>query len=88
MIQNQHLRHTKEQLEYNRIDKEYEFVKKRALVNFLTNSKLSSEAHFYQRTVNMLNQVTHFEQANLKNQLREIANGSVDTVLARVNDPT
>jgi len=35
----------------------------------------------------MLNQVTHFEQANLKSQLREIANGSVETVLARVNDP-
>ena len=35
MTQNQHLRHTKEQLEYNRIDSEYEFVKKRALVNFL-----------------------------------------------------
>ena len=87
MVQNQHLRETKEQLEYNRIDQEYEFVKKRSLVNFLTSSKLNSEAHFHQRTVNMLNQVTHFEQANLKGQLREIANGSVETVLARVNDP-
>ena len=87
MVQNQHLRETKEQLEYSRIDKEYEFVKKRSLVNFLTNSKLNSEAHFHQRTVSMLNQVTQFEQANLKGQLREIANGSVETVLGRVNDP-
>jgi len=55
MIQNQHLRHTKEQLEYNRIDSEYEFVKKRSLVNFLTNSKLTSEAHFHHRTISMLN---------------------------------
>jgi hypothetical protein len=37
MSQNQHLRHTKEQLEYSRIDREYDFVKKRALINFLTS---------------------------------------------------
>lgn len=55
MRQNQHLRHTKEQLEYNRLDREYDFVKKRALVNFLTQSKLASEAHFHGRTVSMLN---------------------------------
>ena len=36
----------------------------------------------------MLNQVTQFENANLKANLREIAVGSVDTVLARVQDPT
>lgn len=88
MVQNQHLRHTKEQLEYSRIDSEYEFVKKRSLVNFLTNSKLASEAHFHQRTVNMLNQVTSFENSNLKGQLREIAVGSVDTILAKVDDPS
>ena len=46
MKQTEHLRHTKEQLEYNRIDAEYEFVKKRALINFLTNSKLR-EALFF-----------------------------------------
>lgn len=38
-----HLRHTKEQLEYLRINEEYEYVKKRALVNFLTNEKLNLE---------------------------------------------
>jgi len=52
-----HLVHTKEQLEYNRIDKEYEFVKKRALVNFLTNSKLKADLHFHQRSVSMLNSI-------------------------------
>lgn len=66
MVQNQHLRHTKEQLEYSRIDREYDFVKKRALVNFLTQSKLASEHHFHGRTVSMLNQIQQFEQANLK----------------------
>jgi hypothetical protein len=49
------LRHTKEQLEYNRIDTEYQFVKKRSLINFLTNSKMNAEASFHTRTVSMLN---------------------------------
>ena len=53
--QNQHLRHTKEQIEYKRIDKEYEYVKKRSLINFLTNSKLNAEAAFHNRTIAMLN---------------------------------
>jgi len=87
MNQNRSLRHTKEQLEFNRIDKEYEFVKKRALINFLTNSKLNSEAHFHQRCVNMLNQIQTFENNNLKSTMKSIAVGSVDTVLARVEEP-
>lgn len=57
MIQNQHLRHTKEQLEYNRIDAEYEYIKKRAIINFLTNQKLLAESHFHSRTVAMLNSI-------------------------------
>lgn len=72
-------------MEYNRIDKEYEFVKKRALVNFLTNSKLSSEAHFHVRALSMLNQVQNFESANLKANMKEIAVGSVEKVLAMVD---
>lgn len=84
MTQNIALQHTKEQLEYNRVDKEYEFVKKRALVNFLTNSKLNSEAHFHTRTLAMLNSIQNFEQSNLKANMREIAIGSVDKVLAQV----
>ena len=88
MIQTQHLRHTKEQLEYNRIDSEYEFVKKRSLVNFLANSKLNSEAHFHQRALSMLNQVKYFENANLKANMREIAVGSLEKVIAQVNDPS
>lgn len=87
MVQNQHLRHTKEQLEYNRIDSEYEAVKKRALMNFLTNSKLDAEANFHNRTVSLLNNIENFEQANLKAQMREIAVGSVDKVFAMVDNP-
>lgn len=86
-IQNSHLRHTKEQIEYNRIDKEYEFVKKRALTNFLINSKLNAEAHFHQRTESMLKQIQNYEQSNLKNEMRNIVQGSLDTVMNYVEDP-
>jgi hypothetical protein len=51
MSQNLSLRFTKEQLEYDRIDKEYEYVKKRAL----TNTKLNAEASFHNRALAMLN---------------------------------
>jgi hypothetical protein len=87
MIQNQHLVHTKEQLEYRRVDKEYEYVKKRALINFLTNSKLDSEANFHSRAVNMLNQIQNFENANLKANMKEIAVGSVEKVLGQIETP-
>jgi hypothetical protein len=72
IAQSQHLRHTKEQLEYRRIDKEYEFVKKRALINFLTNSKLNAEANVHSRAHAMLNQIQNFEQSNLKTEMRNV----------------
>jgi hypothetical protein len=87
-VQTEHLRHTKQQLEYLRIDQEYEFVKKRSLVNFLTNSKLNAEANFHNRALSMLTQVRNFEQANLKNKMKEIAQGSLDKVFQQVNDPS
>ena len=87
MIQNQHLQHTKEQLAYDGIDKEYEFVKKRALTNFLTNSKLKAEANFHHRATSMLNLIQFYENANLKTQMKDIAQGSVDKILAQVQDP-
>jgi hypothetical protein len=60
--QTRHLRTTKEQLEYVRINAEYESVKKRALVNFLTNEKLNLEQHFHNRTLNMLKSISNYEQ--------------------------
>jgi acyl-CoA thioesterase FadM len=59
--QSEHMTHTKEQMEYMRIDSEYQFVKKRALINFLTNSKLNAEANVHTRTLSMLNQIQNFE---------------------------
>lgn len=88
MSQSKHLRHTKEQIEYRRIDKEYEFVKKRALINFLTNSKLNAEANIHSRTLSMLNQIQNFEQANLKNEMRNAVQGSIDKVFNYVQDPS
>jgi hypothetical protein len=82
------LRHTKEQLEYRRIDQEYEFVKKRSLVNYLTNTKLASETNFHHRTLAMLNSIKNFEQANLKAQMREITMGSLDKVFSLVDSPS
>jgi len=46
---------------YVRLNKEYDFVKKRALVNFLTNSRVDLENHFHSRTVNMLGSIERYE---------------------------
>ena len=68
-----HLEYTKEQLEYNRIHNEYRFIKKRALLNYLTNSRLNLEKHFHDRAVAMLNNVQNFETQNLSTQLKDVA---------------
>lgn len=86
MTQIKHLSHTKQQLEFNRIDHEYEFIKKRALINFLTFSKLNAEANFHSRCLNMLNQIQNFEQNNLKNQMKEAVLGSFEKVVDQMND--
>jgi hypothetical protein len=78
--QSKHLRHSKEQIEYIRVQREYDFVKKRALINFLTNEKLNVEAHFHQRTFNMLKQIQNYESQNLRNHLKQIAVGSLDVI--------
>jgi hypothetical protein len=75
--QMKHLRHTKEQMEYVRINAEYESIKKRAVVNFLTNEKLNLESHFHTRTLNMLRSIQNFEQQNMRNHLKAIATGSL-----------
>jgi len=87
LTQNAHIRNTKEQLEYNRIDSEYEFVKKRAVVNFIHYSKLNADAHFHKRCLSMLNQVQTFESANLKKQMKDIVDESMTTVMNHVADP-
>ena len=67
---------SKEQIEYVRINQEYDFVKKRALVNFLTNSRVNVENHFHGRAQNMLTAIERYEQANLKNLISDISKES------------
>jgi len=86
-VQMSHLVHTKAQMEYVRINKEYEFVKKRALVNYLENSREALESHMHGRAVNMLNSVTQFEQVNLKKFLSGIGEASFAKVTEAMADP-
>ena len=86
-IQMQHLVHTKAQMEYVRINKEYEFVKKRALVNYLENSRDALEGHMHGRAANMLSSVAQYEQVNLKKFLSGIGEASFGVVTAALKDP-
>lgn len=60
-IQAKHLVNPKAQMEYVSINKEYEFVKKRALVNYLVNSREVLEDHVHNRAANMLSAIATFE---------------------------
>jgi len=60
-VQMSHLVHTKQQMEYTRINSEYDYVKKRALVNYLTNSRIELENHFHGRAQNMLHNIERYE---------------------------
>lgn len=82
-----HLVHSKEQMDYVRIQAEYDFVKKRSLINYLTNEKLNLEQHFHQRTLNMLRQITNYENQNLREQIKQIAIGSFEKVQSAIKDP-
>lgn len=83
----QHLIPTKEQMEYMRINDEYEFVKKRALVNYLSNSRNDLERHFHSRTTNMLTSIERFEGSNLKNLMNSIVSNAVSKVNSALEDP-
>lgn len=82
----QHLVHTKEQIEYVRLNAEYDFVKKRALVNFLTNQRTDLENHFHQRAANMLTSIERYEQSNLKNLLNGIGKGALEKLNTVLKD--
>jgi len=75
-------------MEYVRINNEYDFVKKRALVNFLTNSRTNVEAHFHGRAQSMLNSIERYEQANLKNLIGSISNDAFAKIEQQLADPT
>lgn len=74
-------------MEYVRLNSEYDYVKKRALINYLTNEKLNLEQHFQGRVNNMLKVIQNYENQNLRNHLREIAVGSFEKVQQAIKDP-
>jgi hypothetical protein len=76
------LTRTKEQIEYVRIAHEYDFIKKRAMVNYLSNSRNELERHFHSRTQNMLTSIERFETNNLKSLMNSMTTAAV----AKVND--
>jgi hypothetical protein len=82
-----HLRHTKEQMEFLRIQAEYDYIKKRSLVNYLTNEKLNLEQHFHHRAAAMLRSIALYENLNLSNHLKQIALGSYEKVQTALKDP-
>lgn len=81
------LANTKEQMEYVRINNEYDFVKKRAMVNFLSNSRNELENHFHGRAQNMLASIERYENVNLKSLLNGIGKGALEKVHAALADP-
>jgi len=77
----------KEQMEYVRINDEFEFVKKRALVNFLTNSRDVLENHVHSRAANMLLSIENFEKSNLKSLQNNIGVAAIEKMTAALADP-
>lgn len=84
--QMEHLVASKEQMEYVRLNNEYDYVKKRSLVNFLTNSHADVQNHFHSRAANMLNTIERYEQTNLKNILNSIGSGALAKVKSSLVD--
>jgi len=77
---------TKLQVDYMSIHKEYNFVKKRAMINFMTNERQNLEKHFHERTVNMLNQISGYEQQNMRNKLISISQQAFEATLKRIDN--
>lgn len=75
---------TREQVEYMRIHNEYQFIKKRSLINFLTNERLNLEKHFHDRTLAMLTTISNYETQNLKNKLSSIAQESYQATIKKL----
>jgi hypothetical protein len=75
---------SKEQIDYYLIHKEFTYIKKRSLSNFLETEKKNLEKHFYDRTVNMLKTVEQFENSNVKNKIKESVEASLKLVLSKV----
>lgn len=80
------LAETKDQLDYYLIHKEYLYVKKRVLAQYLENERHALTKHFNERTVLMLNNAKNLENSNIKNEISRVAEESLNTVFETVKD--
>lgn len=85
-MQAEHTRFSKDQIDYTRLNSEYDFIKKRSLINFLGNEKLNLDQHFHERTLNMLGAIQRYERQNLDQQIKNVASASFDSVLEAVKN--
>lgn len=83
----QFLAFSKEQIDYYLIHKEYIYIKKRSLCNYLENQKKNLEKHFYERTVDMLKTIETLENSNIKHTISRITEEAMQTVLKVVESP-
>lgn len=68
-----------------RVHNEYEFIKKRSLVQYMTTQKLDLEKHFHDRASNMLTNIERYETSNLQNKLKSVTSEAMTATLAKVN---
>lgn len=67
---------------------EFDYVKKRALNNFLTNQREVVENHFHTRSNNLLKSVVRYEEANLKKIISNISQEALEEVNKALSDPS
>jgi hypothetical protein len=72
---------SKEQIDYYLIHKEFVYIKKRSLSNYLDNEKKNLEKHFYERTVTMLKSIENMENNNVKHKIKALTEEAVKVVL-------
>lgn len=81
----QFLAFSKEQIDYYLIHKEFIYIKKRSLCNFLENEKKNLEKHFYDRTVDMLKTIEVLENNNIKQTISRITEEAMESVMKIVD---
>lgn len=86
--QMEHMQFTKEQMDYSRLQNEFDFVKKRAMTDFLVNQRVVLENHFTQRSNNLLKSVVNYEEKNLKKIINNISMEALEQVNKALADPS
>jgi|LauGreDrversion4_2_1035121.scaffolds.fasta_scaffold409304_1 hypothetical protein len=74
----------KEQMDFYLIHKEFVYIKKRSLSNYLEKEKKNLEKHFYERTFTMLKTVENLENSNVKNKIKDIIEDSLKVIVQKV----